>query len=121
MVSGIAQGRNYAQVTATTTLGYGVGQTTPPLLLTCNNAGFTVVLPPTSTFTPPPPTIGQTTVGANGGFRITVMQLAASGTVTVAPAGTDVIVGQATVGTQNAALTYQSVPESGTWYIVAKA
>lgn len=119
MVSEIAQGRNYAQVTTATTLGYSAGQTTPPLLLTCNNAGFTVTLPPTSTIVPPPPTTGQVTVGTNGGFRITVMQLAASGTVTLAPLSPDVIVGVATLGTQNAFATYQSVPESGTWYRVA--
>lgn len=119
MVSEIAQGLNHAVVTAATTLGFGAGQQTPPLLLTCNNAGFTVTLPPAATTTPTPPTIGQTTVGAGGGFRITVMQLAASGTVTVAPASGDSIVGIATVGTQNAVATYQSVPALNTWYKVA--
>lgn len=120
MVSGIAQGRNYATVTAATTLGFGAGQTTPPLLLTCNNGGFNVVLPPTATQTPTPPTVSQTTVGTNGGFRITVNQLAASGTVTLVAASGDTIVGTATVGVQNASLTLQSVPENSTWYVVAK-
>lgn len=119
MVSEIAQGLNYATVTAATTLGYSAGQQTPPLLLTCNNAGFIVTLPPSSTSTPTPPTVGQTTVGAGGGFRITVMQIAASGTVTVAPAGSDTLVGTATLGAQNAFATYQSVPGITTWYRVA--
>lgn len=119
MVSAIAQSVNYSTVTAATTLGNGPGQLSPPLLLTCNNGGFTVTLPVSNTTSPTPPTTGQTTVGAGGGFRITIMQLAASGTVTVAPSGTDTIVGTATVGAQNAFITLQNVPSLSTWYRVA--
>lgn len=119
MVSAISQSLNYATVTAATTLGFSAGQSAPPILLTCNNGGFTVTLPPAATSVPTPPTISQTTVGAGGGFRITVMQIAASGTVTVAPASGDSIVGTNTVGTQNAVATYQSVPALNTWYKVA--
>lgn len=123
MVSPIQQAVNFGTVTAATTLGYGVGQLTPPMLLVVNGA-FNITLPSAETYVPPPPTTGQTTVGANGGFRITINQVAASGTLTIVPAttpaGTDSIVGTTTIGVQNASITLQAVPGLNTWFVVAK-
>jgi hypothetical protein len=111
---------NSATVTATAvTLGYAPGQQTPPQLLVCSpGAAQTITLPPTSTTVPSVPTTAQSTVGVSGGYRITIFNTTTF-SVTCTGAGSDTIVGTASVATVNGKFTLQADPGPSLWYVVS--
>ncbi len=112
---------NFTSLTVTAvTLGYAPGQTTPPQLLVMNpSANGQVTLPPTSSQQIAPPTVGQTTVGTSGGYRITVLN-ASTFTISAAVAvGSDTIIGSTTALTSvNTKYTLQADPGNSVWWVV---
>jgi hypothetical protein len=100
-------GPDVTSVTASTTLGYQVGNTTPPTLLVISAAaGTTVTLPPI--------TMGASVIGIESN-QISVLNLAAQ-PVTLAAVGTSTIYGSSATVAQNVRTQLISDPSTNRWY-----
>jgi hypothetical protein len=110
---------NSIVITATTTFGYGPGQTAPAELVIVQAGGaITINLPPINTVVPTPPTLLTSTVGVYGGARMRIFNQTGNA-VTVAGQNSETIVGTISIGSANAVVTLQPVPGLAAWYKVA--
>ena len=116
MINSISQGAETLTVTASTTLGYGPGQTAPPRLLLCSpTANMNVTLPTLEPVLPNPPGTVGTSPGTGDGLLITIRNLSAYN-VTVTAGGSDTVFDAPMLNQVGATANLCAVMGKGYWY-----
>lgn len=116
MINSISQGAETLTVTASTTLGYGPGQTAPPRFLLCSpSASMNVVLPTIPPVLPSPPGTPGTSPGTGDGLLITIRNLTAYN-VTVTAGGSDTVFDAPMLNGAGATANLCAVLGKGYWY-----